>query len=179
MPLTVTVITLTVLVLFNMALSFAIIRRLREHEDRFGTSTPVAVGGPEPGDPMPAVETRATDGSPVRTEALRGRRTLIGFFSTTCSACTVTAPRFSEEARKLTGEGIQVIAVLSSAGNGDDAALRGMLGQSAQLVVEAPGGVLATAFSPRALPSFFLVDPQGRVAAKGLTMDSCLSAAAS
>jgi hypothetical protein len=153
------VIVLTVLVVIDLALTTAVIRRLRVFEVNAAAARPevieIAIGAEVPD---------------------FGRRTLLGFYSTTCAPCAAEAPELVRRGPRLAGDGITVVPVLMVPPGTDPAALAGVLAGAGAVLTEPPGGPVATAFGAQATPSYVLVDPDGRVAAKG-TIDDCLSLA--
>jgi hypothetical protein len=164
------VIVLTVLVVIDLALTTAVIRRLRVFEANAAAARPdvieIAIGAEVP-DFRAAELDRAT---------LLGRRTLLGFYSTTCAPCVAEAPELVRRGPRLAGDGITVVPVLMVPPGTDPGALAGVLAGAGPVITEPPGGPVATAFGAQATPSYVLVDPDGRVAAKG-TIDDCLSLA--
>lgn len=171
------VVILTVLVVVDLVLTTAVIRRLRTYE----------AGGPMAGAPPQTIELAVgaevpefaadADGSRLDRGTLLGRRTLIGFFSTTCRPCTTEASELVRREARLTADGITTVPVLMLNGGADPNGLAAVLAGVGPVVTEPPGGAVATAFGAKATPSYVLVDPDGRVAAKG-TLEDCLQLAA-
>ncbi|MGI5237911.1 TlpA family protein disulfide reductase [Dactylosporangium sp. CA-139066] len=160
------VVVLTVLVVLDLVLTTAVIRRLRTYED----SRSAAGAPPE--------TIRIAVGAEVPEFAdADGRRTLVGFFSTTCKPCVTEAAELVRREGRLTAAGIAVVPVLTQHGEEDPNGLRTVLAAVGTVVTEAPGGPVSTAFGTRATPSYVLVDPDGRVAAKG-AFEDCLQLAA-
>jgi peroxiredoxin len=172
--LSVAVVVLAVLVLLDLALTAAVIRRLRvpgEHP-----SVPDA-GGLSVGAEVPAFEVAADDGGLITAEAFSGRRSLVAFYSSGCKGCHEQAPGFAVQAGKLAAEGVQVLPVLMTNGSGQDDgeldSLRELLAGTGRLVVDGEGA-LARAFAVQATPSYFTVGPDGRVTGKGLRLAESL-----
>jgi hypothetical protein len=167
------VVVLTVLVVVDLVLTTAVIRRLRTYESGGGS-----VGAPpETIDLAVGAEVPEFAGDGVDRAALHGRRTLVGFFSTTCQPCTTEAAELVRREPGLTAAGITAVPVLMMNGGTDPNGLAAVLAGAGPVVAEPPGGAVATAFGAKATPSYVLVDPDGRVAAKG-TFDDCLRLAA-
>lgn len=175
--LTAAVVLLAALVLLNMSVTAAMVRRLGRVEE--GRRQPPDLGGLPVGAEVPAFEAAAVDGDLLTTDALAGRRTVVAFYSTTCEGCREQAPRFADEAKRLAAEGTQVLSVLLLMGNTRDGAgadgLRDLLAGAGHLVVEDGVGALATSFEARATPSYFAVGPDRRISGKGLTLAECLA----
>ena len=175
--LSVAVVVLAVLVLLDLALTAAVIRRLRVLGER--PSVPgFDVGGPPVGAEVPAFEVTAVDGGSLTREVFSGRRSLVAFYSTNCQGCQAQAPEFAVEAGKLAAEGVQVLPVLMVKGSDQDEpgrdGLRELLAGTGRLVVDGEGA-LASAFAIHATPSYFAIGPDGRVTGKGLRVAETLA----
>jgi peroxiredoxin len=172
--LSVAVVVLAVLVLLDLSLTAAVIRRLRVLGER--SSVPDA-GGLPVGAAVPAFDVTAVDGGSLSHEVLSGRRSLVAFYSTRCPGCREQAPGFAAEAGRLAAEGVQVLPVLMANGSDRDEAERDglleLLAGTGRLVVDGEGA-LAGAFAVRATPSYFTVGPDGRVTGKGLRLAESL-----
>ncbi|WP_157759497.1 redoxin domain-containing protein [Cellulosimicrobium cellulans] len=163
--LTAAVVVLTVLVLLNLALTGAVIRRLR------ADAGPSADGSPRPlvdlavGASVPAFDATGTEGETLTTADLDGGRTLLAFSSTTCAACVEHAPALAAAADGLAAAGVAVVPVLL--GDADPQGLAPVLGAAGPLVREPHGGPVSAAFGVRGTPSYVLVGPDARVLAAG------------
>ncbi|WP_433045876.1 peroxiredoxin family protein [Dactylosporangium sp. CS-033363] len=157
------VIVLTVLVVLDLLLTTAVIRRLRTYEERAGSAGPA----------RELIEISVGAEVPLAEPALIGRRTLVGFFSTTCRPCVLEAAELAGRQERLAAAGIVAVPVLTMYGGTDPNGLAEALGRVGTVIAEAPGGAVVSAFGAKATPSYALVDPDGRVAAKG-TFEDCL-----
>lgn len=140
------------LTLLNLLLTLGVIRRLRELTTRDTARPGILDIGRTPAD-FTAVD---TDGRPVTRPDLTGP-VLVGFFSTTCSACVEELPGFVARAGNIPGGRNHALAVVQ----GDRSAAEDMarlLTGAARVVVEEPDGALATAFQVAAFPAFCLLD---------------------
>jgi hypothetical protein len=157
----------------NLLFSFGLVRRLREHTailDRV-SSGPDQVMLPAGGR---AGEFSAVtiEGAAISRQGL-GADTLVGFVSTTCSACVERLPEFVRFAKRHTGPVLGVVV-----GSGDEAAaMIGALAGVATVVQEPGGGPVATAFEVKAFPAFGLLDAGGVVRASGLVPEALTAAA--
>ncbi|MEO3890712.1 thioredoxin domain-containing protein [Nonomuraea sp. B5E05] len=153
------VVVLAVLCALNLALGLGIIRRLREHTERLNGLYEQAGGAPPPS-LLPGETVAEFEAG----HALRGR-TLVGFFSPSCSPCTELAPKFAELASTMPRE--QVIAVI--AGLRDETGpMRELLEPVAMVDTAGPdGGSMAKAFKVAAFPRVFLIDDSRTVLATG------------
>ena len=153
--LTAAVVLLAVLTLLTLALLLAVVRRLREHETRLAElAAGVGAGG------MPDVIAPA--GHPV-TGLDAELPALVGFFSPGCDACHERLPDFRKAAAGHAGGTLAVVV----ADGKDPAPLVAELGGNGSVVLEDPGGPLATAFAVRGFPAFAVVGTDGRISASG------------
>jgi hypothetical protein len=169
------VIVLTAMVMLNLAVTVAVIRRLRELAGQPGES--VNHAGPEPGSRLPDFAAEALDGTPVRSADLVGKRTVLAFFSTSCSACRAKAPDYAARAASLEDSGDVVITILQTAPGDNPAAMIAALERAGTLIVQPFPAPLMRTFMVRATPFFYLTDQAGRVASKGISMDAALAPA--
>jgi peroxiredoxin len=167
------IVILTVLVLVNLLLTGAIIRRLRTYEG-VRTAEPAHPGLPA-GAEVPSFTSHTVDGVEVTPASLAENTTLVGFFSTDCSACVTAVPAFLEAARDRSAAGLAVLAVVL-AGRRSPAELLAALGEDQRVVLEDDQGPLVRAFSAGPTPWFFLVGRDGRIVANALDPVRCLAA---
>lgn len=146
----------------NLVLTFAVIRRLREHSAMLADQRP---GGPEllaKGSRIPEIVATGLDG-----EDAPRRPALIGFFDTECKACPAQVPHFLRLIEDAGYDRSQVLAVVS--GPYDDSYAQAM-GSAATVVAEPFNGPVVTEFSVTAFPSFYLVGEDGRVRSGAVTV---------
>jgi hypothetical protein len=172
MPLTIAVIALALLVLVDLLLTFAILRRLREHEERLSQLSERPVGGPEIGQPLPRFETVTVDGGLLDSTALLGGESVVAVFSTSCHGCEQQAPRFVEVASQMALTGRRIITLLIDDGQQEDHPLRQVLSRAGLLVIESHDGSLKAAIGPQLLPSYYLFTAEGLLVAKAPSVDA-------
>ncbi|KAB8195898.1 hypothetical protein FH608_010440 [Nonomuraea phyllanthi] len=154
------------LCLFDLVLTFAVLRRLREHTAELArlASEPRTL----PYDPSPLVG-RTLPGSATR--ALPQPR-LVAFFDADCGSCHEHAPKFAAAARPgtslafVTGAGRQVQNLVDVVG-----------GVSAVVVAEEAASVAAD-LGIRAFPMFLQVDGEGRIVRADMDADRLAEMAA-
>ncbi|HLU33866.1 MAG TPA: redoxin domain-containing protein [Natronosporangium sp.] len=151
-------VALWVVVLLNLLLTYALIRRVGA-----GAGEP-PLGGLEAGTTVPEFEAETPDGRRLSRRDLGERRALVlGFFSPTCSACTHHLPDFGTFSKRAQEKGVQAVAVV----DGDAA-------QSEELRASLPAGTttllaprnsnpLLDAFQVSAYPSYTVVRADGTV----------------
>ncbi|MER7009631.1 TlpA disulfide reductase family protein [Dactylosporangium sp. NPDC000555] len=168
------VVIISLVAIVNMLMLGAVLRRMRQYEQRGATpprTVEIAVGSA-----APEFDVFATDGTSFRTDDLRSGRTLLGFFSDTCEPCVAEAPELVERAGVLATDGITVVPVLAVEPGGGAQRLLPVLGRLGRVLTEPLHGPVASAFQVRATPSYVLVAGDGRIAATGGSLDDCLRA---
>ncbi|WP_405897608.1 hypothetical protein OG242_08785 [Streptomyces sp. NBC_00727] len=166
--LTAAVVVLGLLCLLNLAVSTAVIRRLRLLGVRMD---PAPGAGPAIGGPVPAFDVVADDGTSLDPDFLRGRHTLVAFLSTTCSACVADAPKLALRAAELDASGTRVLVVLLD--DGEDArGLRRLLSPVGTLLTGENALAFMTAWRVEATPTYWLTGEDGTLAAELQDLDS-------
>ncbi|CAG6391728.1 TlpA family protein disulfide reductase [Streptomyces cocklensis] len=161
--LTAAVCVLAVVLLFNLTVTAGLVRRLREQAP---AAPAYDAGGPAVGAAAPAVTARTAGGREVEVAAA-GRRTLVAFFATSCTACSREAPGFAARTAEFRESGLTVVTVLDRRPGDDAGALTAALEPVEHLVVEDMPGPVLSAFEVAATPAFFLVAADGTVESKG------------
>ncbi|GAB3141508.1 hypothetical protein GCM10027290_14370 [Micromonospora sonneratiae] len=162
--------------LFNLLLTFGVIRRLREHTEqlselRHGSDIILRAGAT-----VGEFVADTTDGTQVSLDLLTGR-TVVSFFSPHCAPCKERMPEFIRYAGTVPGGRAQVLAVV--VGTPEDAAESvAALTPVARVVVEPDGGAVSRAFAINGFPALCLVDEGGTVLASGSTLDDLPSTVA-
>ncbi|GIE99577.1 peroxiredoxin family protein [Paractinoplanes rishiriensis] len=166
--LSVAVAILTVLVLIDLVLSAAVIRRLRDTERQLVEITTPPQTGMAPGEAMPDF---TAEGGDFSRADLAGRAALVAFFSSGCRHCPAQAERLAERADDLAARGVTVVSVL---GVGDDDELSPLLRKAGRLVTEPGFGPLAGAFQVDSTPTLLMFDEAGVLVANGHGVDEVL-----
>lgn len=166
--------------LINLALTFALVRRVRRHGEQlarfpFKVFDSEMMDGLRAGSKVPDLKVRtisgetrslAGTGGTSATGGTGGTRSVIGFFSVGCPACEKQLPEFKEYARTIPGGASQVLAVIS----GNEAAAAGFareLEGVAEVVLEPHRGSAQQAMSVSTFPAFYLLDAGGHVQIAG------------
>jgi len=171
-----TVTVLALLVVVNLLLTAAMIRRLRDLEQRQADAAAGPPGGLALGTPLPVdALTERADRTGLTAAELTGGPVLFGFFSTTCRYCPEEADRLAARAARLTAGGIRVISVVSTL---DDKAgapeLSRVLDGAGRVIVEAEPGALLPLFEVVGTPSYLYFDGSGTLAGKGVSVDDAV-----
>lgn len=168
---TAAVIVLTVLVLVNLLVSAAIIRRLRETEAALAEALPSTQPGLRTGTPMP--EFASMDGTFSKAD-VAGTPALFGFFSTGCRYCPAQAEQLAHRAAEIAELGIRVVNIVSVINDDVPDDITTLLEKSGPVVTEhGPGGLMAT-FSVSGTPTFLLFDRVGTLLGKGHSVEEAL-----
>lgn len=161
------------LVLFDTAVTLAVLRRLRGRQapvapppPRPGPGPGTDPGGPEVGAELPEFAVETADGLPLHSGDLSGRRALLGFFSSSCPGCAATAPEYASVAAALVRHGTRVVSVLQVSSGDDPTAISTLLAANGDLVRQTAPLSLIRDLGVRALPAFFVLDERGLVEAK-------------
>ncbi|MEV4282242.1 peroxiredoxin family protein [Actinoplanes xinjiangensis] len=168
--LSVAVAVLTALVLIDLVLTGAVIRRLRDTEKQIVEMNTPPDTGMAPGETLP--EFTAPDGGLSRAD-LAGKRSLVAFFSAGCRHCPAQAERLAERADEIAGRGITVVSVL---GVSEDAGeeLAPLLRKAGSLIVEKGFGDVAAAFRTTSTPTLLVFGEDGVLVANGHSLDEVL-----
>ncbi|WP_028048864.1 hypothetical protein [Cellulomonas sp. URHD0024] len=152
------VVVLTALVLVNLALTGAIVRRLRADERR-------ALGPDLP---------RALLGVDVSDKVAPSGRVLVAFSSTTCEGCVRDAPDLVARVPELADAGVSVVPVLLDSGPDSQHIGRTLAGAGA-VVHQSSMDDWFAAFGVPGTPTYVLVE-DGRTVAADRTLQGCLAA---
>ena len=168
--LAVVVAVLSVLVVVNLLLSFALIGRLRVLQET------VSRGGvmkdpnlPQPGDPIRPFQALTEDGVQLSDEVLRSGVSLVGFFTTGCKPCAVVRQQLLERPPTL-----PFMAFVE--GNPQDPDTRDLaeaLKRVARVAFTTADGPAHKAFEPPGYPTLIRVE-DGKVAAAGNRLSDVL-----
>jgi peroxiredoxin len=157
--------------LLNLFLVLLVARRLRQVAAALPPSRPRPWLAP--GTSVPDFETATVDGEALTLSQLRGRQSVVGFFSVGCEPCREQVPLY---AMFLTGEQAPDVGVAVVVGSPDAHGFMQQLAGKAQLVHETGhGGTLAKAFGATAFPAMYLLDADGVVTASGPGLGAILS----
>jgi peroxiredoxin len=124
----------------------------------------LAAGAVKIGDPTPAFNLQTLDGKTINIASYKGKVVLLDFWATWCGPCRRALPELKTLVQKNTGKPLVVISV--SADEDAKAAqefvrANGMTWPQAQ---DSKGNVIYGVFGIESLPSYVLIDAQGRVA---------------
>jgi AhpC/TSA family len=154
---------LGVIELFHIAVTTALIRRVRE-----GASAPAVPdpGGPGIGEPGPRLDRLR--------ESAGDAGVLVGFFSAGCDSCAVEAPRFAAAIPELGKAGLRPVAVFGGPAGPDRDTLTQVLTPVGTRLFDGAAREAFRAFAIKATPAFFLIHADGTVRGKGTSAAEAL-----
>lgn len=119
--------------------------------------------------PAPTFTLKTLDGTRVRLADFRGRPLLmVHFWATFCKPCRKELPALDRLARDLGGNGLTVLAVAVDRGN-PRVVGRFVRDHAIGLTVPLdPGGEVRTAYEIDALPTTYLIGPDGRFVGRAI-----------
>lgn len=153
-----------VLCAFDLVLTLAVVRRLREHAALLEAGRTQAPFTPV-GTALPEFTASALDGATV-TRAFFTGPTIVGLFSTTCAGCRERLPEFTEQIRG--SDARHVLAVIEGE-RAEAEPFITALSPLATVVIEPVNGPVNTAFGHPATPSFYVVGEDAVVTSSTLT----------
>ncbi len=165
------VVALALLVVLNLLLLTAVVRRLREHQVRLDSLHATGPGDLEmlaAGEHVGAFTAVGTHGESITHPGSFVDRTLVGFFSPTCPPCHEQLPLFVEQGHR----GARVLSVVlddSSATQARDE-MTERLGALGTVVLVQQQDPVVSAFRVSAYPAVFTVTEDGRVESSGHTV---------
>lgn len=157
---------ISVVLLAHLALTLALVRRIRELSQRPGHQAhPVRAGLPA-GATVPDFTAATMTGETWSRARMAGSRGLVGFFAAGCDPCHRQLPQFAELAAAIPGGAGQVLAVVTGEGESAVELVRGLDGVAA-IVREPKEGDLCKAFAVRGFPTYYLIGGDGQVEGAG------------
>lgn len=129
------------------------------------------------GDPAPAIEALALDGSAVSLAGLRGRPVIVNFWGPSCVPCRNEFPLFLSKLAEHAGDGLAIVGVLMVDPPEPARDFIAELGATWP-TVDDPDGVLRAAYRTIARPMTYFIDVSGVVRAiqVGETTDALFEA---
>jgi peroxiredoxin len=124
----------------------------------------LAAGAVKIGDPTPAFNLQTLDGKTVNIASYKGKVVLLDFWATWCGPCRKALPELKSLLQQNTGKPLVVISVSADE---DRAAVQEFVranGMSWTQAWDSQGKVAGGIFGIESLPSYVLIDAQGRIA---------------
>lgn len=116
-------------------------------------------------EPAPALKTRTQNGNPFSLESLRGHVVVLDFWASWCVPCRTSFLFLDTLQEKYQTQGLQVLGLTLE---DNDEAVRAFLEDvpARFTILRDPSGNAGEAFQVVAMPTTFLLDRQGRIAAR-------------
>jgi thiol-disulfide isomerase/thioredoxin len=163
----------------DLLLTFAVLRRLREHGEKLGRLPDVVdddfLGFDRDrllGAKLPEFSTETVQGAVVSRESVSGSVELMGFFRPGCSPCHEQAPHFIAEARAI-GEG-KALALVAASGSDADEMVQ-TFEAVADVVLDPTSREVLRGLEISAFPTFLRLDADGVIVDAAVSMEELRS----
>ena len=152
-----------VVVLTNLALTLALVRRVNaESEEHNGP-----VSGLKPGRPAPDFAAATLSGTPVTLAEYAGRAVAFLFVGTHCPPCRRSLPSYEALAPKAARAGVELVLVSTDEAESTRSFVTELDVQMPILVAPQASNPFMRDYQASGTPSFCLIDAQGTVQAAG------------
>ncbi|QIS20687.1 hypothetical protein [Nocardia terpenica] len=157
---------LTIIVVFQLLVTYGLVRRLRVHTDLLNELIDENTLALAPGTPIPAFATHTTDGAALTDRDVR-HPAAIALLEVDCPHCRTNLPDFLAYVRGAGFARENVLAVVATRDSTDPAerdAMLETLSAAATLVCESgEDAVIGTALNAQAYPTFYLTDADATI----------------
>ncbi|MFF4263491.1 TlpA family protein disulfide reductase [Streptomyces virginiae] len=150
--------------LLNLALSLAIVRRLRRQEEQRRAVDPHAPSGPEVGTKLPMFSAPAIGGEVFASESLAGGAAALSFITTSCGACDEFVEDMPEFAARTGLDDSRIVVVIAGE-QGKARQMADRLDGLATVVFEEAPGDISSLYSITATPTTVIADADQYVTA--------------
>jgi mono/diheme cytochrome c family protein/peroxiredoxin len=113
--------------------------------------------------PAPPLELRDLDGRRQKLDELRGKLVLVHFWGTTCVHCREALPALERLAEAYQGRGLAVLSVCADESDSGVVSRLGRQHVRRLPLYVSPDGQARVRYDVQLLPSYFLIDPRGRL----------------
>jgi thiol-disulfide isomerase/thioredoxin len=115
------------------------------------------------GAPLPAIKVEGLSGKTIDVASYKGRVLLLDVWASWCGPCKEELPMLDAMAKRLKGQGIDVLAVSVDQDRANvDKFLRGH-GHWSLTIAHDPGGAIAERLQPDKMPTSYVIDRAGIV----------------
>ena len=116
------------------------------------------------GDPVPPFSLQTLDGKTLSITSLRGKVVLLDFWATWCGPCRQAMPELKDLLQKNTGKPLVVISVSADETPDAPAKFARANGMTWIQAWDGQGKVIGGVFGAGSLPSYVVIDADGRIA---------------
>ena len=128
-----------------------------------GGSSGGGSGGGQVGAPLPAMRVDALSGKKIDVGSYKGHVLLLDVWASWCGPCKQELPMLDDIARRVKGQGIDILAVSVDQQRANvDKFLRGH-GRWALTIAHDPDGLIAERLQPDKMPTSYVIDRAGIV----------------
>jgi len=128
-----------------------------------GEATSASAGGNQVGAPVPELKVESLGGKKIDVASYRGRVLLLDVWASWCGPCKQELPMLDAMARRLKGQGIDVLAVSVDQERANvEKFLKGH-GHWALTIAHDPAGAIAERLQPDKMPTSYVIDRAGIV----------------
>ncbi|HET9212236.1 MAG TPA: TlpA disulfide reductase family protein [Thermoanaerobaculia bacterium] len=126
-----------------------------------------AGAAPQPlkiGDPVPSFSLQTLDGKTLDIASLKGKVVLLDFWATWCGPCRQAMPELKTLLQKNSGKPLVVVSVSADQDRQAPAEFARANGMTWVQAWDGTGKVIGGVFGVRGLPSYVVIDADGRIA---------------
>jgi len=116
-------------------------------------------------DPAPGVELKDQSGKTFRLADFKGQVVLVDFWASWCGPCRKSLPELDGLQDRFASQGVKVVGISLDADEGDASSFLEKVPVRFTILRD-PAGQTGEAFAVVAMPTTFLIDRQGRIAAR-------------
>ncbi len=117
-------------------------------------------GAPAPGQPAIDFQAPALNGGTVKLSSLRGKVVLVDFWASWCEPCKKELPRLAKMAKKLHGNGIEILAINVDTDRHAAEEFLHKNGVDLNVLLD-PSGSVVGRYDPPKMPTSYVVDREG------------------
>jgi peroxiredoxin len=170
--LAVAVLVLGVVCLANFVLLLALARRVRRQDEQLAAQARLRpLPGLKAGNLAPEFEATTVTGQTRTLSDLKAGGGVVAFLTPDCAGCLARVPELKDYAQGHPGGRANVIAVVCGPPD-QGSKLAGELQEFMSVVLEPLKGPLQQAYSVSEYPLFFVIRPDGRITARGASIEA-------
>jgi thiol-disulfide isomerase/thioredoxin len=118
-------------------------------------------GGNQIGAPVPAIRIESLAGKPLAIDDYRGKVVLLDVWASWCGPCKQELPMLDDIARRLRGDGVEVLAVSVDQERSNVVKFLKARSRWALTIAHDPKGEIADRLAPEKMPTSYVIDREG------------------